>query len=350
MPLKIHRRPSGIYHIRGTFEGRRVDQSAGTRQREIADKKRAALERAILDEAIHGPRAVVSFAEAALAYMESGGEARFLRPAIELFGTRLVAEIGQAEMNALALAAYPGAAPATINRQVITPVSAVLRFAADQGWRAPPGRVRRRKAPAPPRRWLRVWEAARLVRHAGRYRPLILTALESGCRAGELLRLNWGDVEIETGRLHLRAHATKAGRYRIARFGTRTARALAALKDGLEPEKKRPGEPVFLSASGQGFALPEERSAGTVLQGAFNRISARAGLEPVTPHMLRHTWATWAQAVSKDLLAVRDGGGWASLSMVEVYAKLAPPGYGRRVEAAGWELFGRQDAKPGTSD
>jgi integrase len=46
-----------------------------------------------------------------------------------------------------------------------------------------------------------------------------------------------------------------------------------------------------------------------------------------TPHVLRHTWATWHYALNKDLLALKVEGGWANVAMVERYAKLMPAGY-----------------------
>ena len=43
-----------------------------------------------------------------------------------------------------------------------------------------------------------------------------------------------------------------------------------------------------------------------------------------TPHDLRHTWATWFYAATKDLLLLKDEGGWRTLKMVERYTHLMP--------------------------
>jgi integrase len=45
--------------------------------------------------------------------------------------------------------------------------------------------------------------------------PIILTALDSGCRRGELLTLKWADVDLEKGTLHVRALNAKTNRERI---------------------------------------------------------------------------------------------------------------------------------------
>jgi len=329
MPLKAYQRKTGIYHIRGTFEGKRVDQSARTKRREIAEQVIRSIEKDILDAKLHGEHHDMTFAAAVNHYLDAGGDGRFLRPLVEVIGLRAVAKIGQTDFDEVAKTAYPDAAPATINRQVYTPGGAVIRFAADQGWRPAVGRIRRRKVKTKPKPWLKVWQAARILRFAGKYRPLITLGLESGCRISELLRLRWAQVELEGGRLHL--WENKSDTYRIAYFGERSRRELSALphRDGR----------VFLTESGEPYKVAE--GSGSTMQGAFKRISEASGVR-VTPHVLRHTAATWGYAVTKDLLAVRDGGGWASLALLEVYTKLSPPGYRKRVIGAGWEPFGRR--------
>ena len=49
------------------------------------------------------------------------------------------------------------------------------------------------------------------------------------------------------------------------------------------------------------------------------------GKPTISPHDLRHTWASWLYAASKDLLLLKAEGGWATLTMVERYAHLMPP-------------------------
>lgn len=54
----------------------------------------------------------------------------------------------------------------------------------------------------------------------------------------------------------------------------------------------------------------------------------RADLNPdLTPHDLRHTWASWHYALHKDPLKLKQDGAWSSLDLVERYAHLMPGGY-----------------------
>ena len=47
---------------------------------------------------------------------------------------------------------------------------------------------------------------------AGRYRPLLLTAIFTGLRASELRGLRWGDVDLKRGELHVRQRADRYGK------------------------------------------------------------------------------------------------------------------------------------------
>ena len=75
--------------------------------------------------------------------MTSGGEARFLTDALLLkIGTMQCADIDDSVMADLRYSLYPNATPATVNRQLYTPVIAVLKMASD-GKHCPPPALRR---------------------------------------------------------------------------------------------------------------------------------------------------------------------------------------------------------------
>jgi len=75
-----------------------------------------------------------TFAAAALAYIQAGGERAFLSPIIEMTGEASLrdlplTDIDQMAIDRAAAALYPNAAAQTRNRQFYTPVSAVLKRA-----------------------------------------------------------------------------------------------------------------------------------------------------------------------------------------------------------------------------
>ena len=110
------------------------EESTGTDNKKIAEEIRAKREAEILAQSIYGRRATAAFAEAALSYLQSGGNKRFLDRAIRYFGTTPLAKINQDAIDVGARRVYPNTSPATRNRQFYTPVSAVIKHAAKRGW------------------------------------------------------------------------------------------------------------------------------------------------------------------------------------------------------------------------
>jgi hypothetical protein len=107
-----------------------VDESSGVADKSAAETIRAQREWECIQESVFGRKSTASFLEAAVSYMEGGGERRFLAPLIKYFGAQTLATIDQAAIDKTAKALCPDARPGTLNRQVYTPLSAVLNHAA----------------------------------------------------------------------------------------------------------------------------------------------------------------------------------------------------------------------------
>jgi len=80
-----------------------------------------------------------------------------------------------------------------------------------------------------------------------------------------------------------------------------------------------------------------------------DRKSAVATFKPDhTPHVLRHSWASWHYALHKDSLLLARDGGWASTALVERYAHLMSAGQEeaiRRVWGGMWWLARRPKSR-----
>lgn len=110
----------------------------------------------------HTRNAAPSFATAAHSYLEHGGETRYLPGLIAHFGDVPVEAITPFDIKQAALALLPDVTNATRNRQVLTPMRAVLIHAYERGW-CPLMRLtrlkeepKRRKVPASPA-WLQLF-------------------------------------------------------------------------------------------------------------------------------------------------------------------------------------------------
>jgi integrase len=309
MPLKLVRRHgSPFWYIRGSVRGQPVDESTKTADKAAAEALRAKREWELTQGSVFGRRAVATFLEAAVSYMEAGGERRFIDRLLKRLGARPLASIDQAAIDRLARALYPAASPATLNRQVYTPISAVLRHAHKRGL-CELREIERPRQPKGKVRWLTPGEASALVAACSPHmRPIVTFLLYTGARVSEALRLEWRDVDLTRG--HVAFHDTKNGESRGVPLHPEAIAALANLRH-------RTGA-VFRKPDGQPY-LPKDEG-GNHIKTSFGTACRRAGIANFTPHDCRHTWATWHYAANRDLVGLQRLGGWKSERMVLRYA------------------------------
>lgn len=348
MPLKLVRRPRSPYwYIRGAVRGRSVEESTGLVDRRAAEDVLALRSAEIVRASVHGDSSVRTFAEAALSYMEAGGERAFLNPIIAHFGATRLAAIGQHHIDEAARKLKPGASPATVNRRIYTPIAAVLHHAAVKKWCDRPV-IERPRQPRGRVRWVTHDEAERLIEAAGEaLRPLVIFLFSTGARIGEALALDWRDVDLTAGQVVFQE--TKNGDRRGVALPARAVAALANLphrkgavfrvhygiKRPRSPAKQLVG-PAYADRAGAG---------GGQVKTAWAGMLRRAGISDFSPHDCRHTWATWHYQANRDLSALMHLGGWRSAQMVMRYAH-ANTGH----LAAGQEKIWGKSGEPPAAD
>ncbi len=209
MPLRLFKR-GAVWYVRGSVAGHGVYESLRTDCEATARELRDRTEAALWHRHIHGEPAALTVAEAILLYLEAGGEARFLQPILEAWHDRKVAEIRSGHVQDLARRLYPQAAPATWNRQVVTPLSAVINCAVERD-QAKPVRLKRFKVAeaqrvAVDRAWIDAFRAACRSPYLA---ALALLMFQTGARLGEAVGLRPRDLDL----MHKRAHipVTKSG-------------------------------------------------------------------------------------------------------------------------------------------
>src|SRR5665213_914036 len=149
----------------------------------------------------------------------------------------------------------------------------------------------------------------------------------------EALDLDWSDVDLLAAKAVFRD--TKNGRDRAAGLPPAATLALANLPADSDGERR--GK-VFRRDDGEPYA-DAGRQYGGQIKTAWRTACRRAGLgvwegegddrqfmPNLSPHDLRHTWATWFYALTKDTLLLKAEGGWQSAAMVERYAHLMHSG------------------------
>lgn len=273
-----------------------------------------------------------TFSQAAKAYISAGGEERFLDRIIAYYGSRtLVEEIDPLKIAEAADVLYPRAKPETIRRQLKVPIRAVQNFAAGK---------RREKVPDTRRfRWLTPDEAERLLLaasapvNAGLRDPhkqtlkKIVFMLGTGAGPGETFALDVKGWNAKTSEWWLPGTKT-VFRPRFVHLPDRAVRLIGDL-----PESG----PAFLTPGGQPYVISKNR--GGQMAEAFSKVRRAAGLdEDVIPYTLRHTWATWFYAQTKDWGALLDHGGWNRSDTANRYRKIAPSDLGNQLLAYGWDF------------
>ncbi|MDQ3684819.1 MAG: tyrosine-type recombinase/integrase [Acidobacteriota bacterium] len=212
---------------------------------------------------------------------------------------------------------------ATVNRELAL-LSKIFSLAVDNGYTEtnPCRKVRRFRVDNRRERVLSDDEEAQLLEAlAGRYaslRPVVVLALNTGMRRGEMLALRWPDVDFAGRAIHLPRDITKNGRARSIPFNEDALAALVELKEDAG------GAEHVLAGLGYGKgALSKKLSAATAL----------AGITGVTLHTFRHTFATRLKDEGIDLSTVRDLLGHATIQMTNHYTHATPETMRRGVEA-----------------
>jgi integrase/recombinase XerC len=154
-----------------------------------------------------------------------------------------------------------------------------------------------------------------------RDRAILETLYATGLRVGELVSLDWRDVDL-SGRV-LRVLG-KGSKERMVPFGRQAAEALRTwLTDweevrsgqaGLDEAQDDPqAEPIFLNHRGGRLT---DRSVRRVIDKAVEGASVASG---VHPHTLRHTFATHLLEAGADLRSIQELLGHSSLATTQKY-------------------------------
>lgn len=165
----------------------------------------------------------------------------------------------------------------------------------------------------------RLFEAVDLTRKTGfRDRAMLETLYSTGLRVSELCSLDRGQVDLE------RREFTVRGKGKKPRIVFLSERCVDWIKKYLT-ERTDNFEPLFVSfgrvREGEELSLGEKRrltpySVQTVVRGAGRLAGLR---KKVTPHVLRHSFATELLFNGADIRAVQEMLGHASITTTQVY-------------------------------
>lgn len=152
-----------------------------------------------------------------------------------------------------------------------------------------------------------------------RDRALLELLYATGCRASEISNLQMRQVHLDQAHCICRG---KGDKERVVPLGRRAIQAVQdylaherpALVEGVSPE------PQWLLVSRRGLRLRRER-----IWELFKRFAGRAGIDAdMSPHTLRHSFATHLLSGGADLRQVQEMLGHASIATTQIYTHVDP--------------------------
>lgn len=321
MPLKISKgaNKSPNYRIRGTYLKVKIDESARTSDYNTARKRlkqiKDEIERGAFQPKPIGP----TLGDAIELYVREKKNERFIMPLLDYFGDIPLSQITAQSIMRASHDLLPNAANATRNRQVFTPMLAILRMSGVLIAVKRPD-----KAQGNRRTFFFTHEEAVKLINAGYDRDaelgLLLTfLLYTGARLSETLKLTTDNLNLNGSTALFLGPTTKTGKQRTVYLPPALVAALAGHPRGLE----RDGRVFKFVKGGRLYRLltdAEKASGVTIPPG-------------VSFHAFRHTFGAWMRRYGGlDTSGLVATGAWASRDAAAIYEHVDVTDAAKRVE------------------
>lgn len=223
---------------------------------------------------------------------------------LDEISSELIAEIGKAKVRQ--------STKSTANRHLAL-IRSILRMAAlDWQWIEHAPRVKLYPEPKRRVRWITPEQARQLLDVLPSHqRSLMLFALATGLRQGNVLRLEWAQVDLARQVAWIFGDQAK-GDEDIHVSLNDTAMSVLRAEQGKHPIY------VFTYA-GKPIKQANTKSWRAALE--------KVGITNFRWHDLRHSWASWLVQNGTPLYTLQEMGAWKSAEMVRRYAHLAPANF-----------------------
>ncbi len=337
----IYKRKNGVYYVKFKQGGLWRYRSLHTRNRRQADKELAEIENRLRAQPTATPRKDITFAALKKRYVDWATTQR--RPqtiesrerALERFplltGIETVARVQPDHVETFKRKYLEGAeplrkavGPRTVN-EALGALRAVVYRAQRQKWYTGPNPFAQvEMLPEPKRRpaWLTkeqieaVLEAAEL--HGRNAHLFFAQGIYAGFRKDEALNARWEWYDFEAGLVHV-----QEGFGWKPKTGNRTLPLHSKLRAilGLYGPPK----------DGKGYLIAPEKGWGKnryrfEIRKTFDAVATAAKVDGLTPHVLRHTFASQLAMAGVSLWKISQFLGHTTLRTTQIYAHLRPEG------------------------
>lgn len=319
--MRIYQRKAkGVWYIDYSFNGRRVRKKVGT-SRKMAELALNETELKIVKKkflGINEPKRMIfdklceeylQFSKANKRPLSHLRDITSVKSLNQSFGNMLITDITAQDLELHKNRRHDEVKPATTNREIScikhmftkaihwdylrkNPLRSVKKF------REPPGRVR----------YLKENEIAKLLYCCAEHiKPVVITALNTGMRKGEILNLKWSDVDIVKRIITIRDSKNHESRH--IPINDELYTVLLKL-----PQNSNCDGHVFLGKHGEPI-----RS----IQNAWERAVKNAGITDFRFHDLRHTFASHLAMRGVDIRVLQELLGQKTIAMTVRYSHLS---------------------------
>lgn len=207
-------------------------------------------------------------------------------------------------------------ADGTLRRELAT-LQAAIKLAVSDGKLTTAPAVALPPMPASRDRWLTTDEAnalleACMVKHV---KLFVQIALHTGARRGAILDLTWPQVDLVGGRIDFKKPSARQ---------TRKRRPVVSINDELlatlQAAQKTARGPHVVNWAGAKVSTVRTGFAAAVARAKL----PGKGRDAVTPHILRHTFATWSAQAGVSLHTIAGAMGLTMQRTIEIYAHHHP--------------------------
>lgn len=184
-----------------------------------------------------------------------------------------------------------------------------------------------------PPRFLIKEEVQRLLDSASPWlRPILIVMLNTGIRESERARLRFKDLDFDSKKILIRS--SKAKMYRAIPMNEKVEEVLKWLETNYVSSTNRV---MKRDKSQMEYVFCNEDGTPVLkIKRAFANACKKAGLESVTPHTLRHTFASHLVMSGVDLNTVQRLLGHTNINTTMVYSHLTEDHLARSVERLDW--------------
>tara|TARA_R100000808_G_scaffold5300_1_gene16217 strand:+ start:4106 stop:5167 length:1062 start_codon:yes stop_codon:yes gene_type:complete len=327
----VARKIRGTWHIDVRHEGRRYRLPSPVNTKAAATEyERQVRTRLLYGQPVDGKPASPLFADYAPEWLQMYAEvynkpstadnrrAKLRKHLVPLLGKYRLEEITTRHIDRLISQLQArGLGNRTVNH-MLELLRVMLGVAVEWGQLSAVPKMRRLKVLDMPPRYLSQEEADRLLDHVpDDHRCLILTALRTGLRKGELLGLQWSDIDLDHSMITV-ARTLYQGTAQAPKSGkTRQVPISPELKIAIAEHRHIRGPWVFCQSGGE---VLTSWAPNTILRHAC----LSAGIESITFHALRHTFASHLVLAGVHLRVVQELLGHHSIVVTQKYAHLQP--------------------------